>query len=407
MPIPALFFLAAVTIRPDHAELRAGCSAGESVVASLPAGTPVEVRFAIADGSNCYKVAASVDGKSVVGYVPADALAGIDRFEQERASAAGTSSVAASSPIENLSKLEVPSGDPDLARASQLMRSNQPQQALQILEPIAHRKQSSPEVLMLAGIAAYRSDQLRAALDYWKQSLELRPNDTLQQFYAKALREAAEDKSGEKLYGNRVLLRYEGETLPAETARSIVTLLDSEFARISSQLGCPSEERLVVIVQSRDAYLKSTGAAEWSAGRFDGRIRIALENGQKSVLPVRRELAHEMVHACLTNIPSGGSPWPAWLQEGMAQKFSGDALSGAALAEIRRMAEAHQIPKLEGLAQNWSRLSATNARIAYNLALAAVDQLFESYANYGIRNVLNNPERLAQITAELDQKLGL
>ena len=407
MPLPALLFLAAVTIRPDHADLRAGCSANESVVATLPAGTPVEVRFAIADGSNCYKVAASLDGKSVVGYVPADALAGIDSFDQERASAPDTSAGRVLNPIENLSKLETQGGDPELVRASQLLRSNQPQQALQILEPIARQHKNSPDVLMLAGVAAYRSDQLRAALDYWKQSLELRPNEALQQFYAKAQREAAEDKSGERLYGNRVLLRYEGETLPAETARKIVAMLDSEFARISSQLGCPAEERLVVIVQSRDAYLKSTGAAEWSAGRYDGRIRIALEDRQANVLPPRRELAHEIVHACLTNMPSGASPWPAWLQEGMAQKFAGDVLSPEARAELRRIADAHQIPKLEALAQNWSRMSALNARIAYNLALAAVDQLFESYANYGIRNVLNNPDRLPQIAADLDKKLGL
>ena len=311
------------------------------------------------------------------------------------------------SPVETLSKLAVPAGDPELNRAAQLLRSNQPQQALQILETIAKRHGNNPDVLLLAGVAAYRSDQLRAALDYCKQSLDLRPNPTLAQFYATLQREAAGDKSGEKLYGNRVLVRYEGATLAADVARTAVAMVDSEFTRISSQLGCPAEERLVVIVQSRDAYLKTTGAAEWSGGLYDGRIRISLADGQSIGPLMRRELAHEIAHACLTNIPSGPSPWPAWLQEGLAQKFSGEVLAPEARAELRRLAEAHQIPKLEGLAQNWSRLNTGNARIAYSLALAAVDQLFESYASTGIRNVLNNPDRLGQVTAELDKRLGL
>ena len=43
---------------------------------------------------------------------------------------------------------------------------------------------------MLAGLAAYRSDQLRMALDYWKQSLDLAPNEALNTIYEGAKREA-------------------------------------------------------------------------------------------------------------------------------------------------------------------------------------------------------------------------
>jgi hypothetical protein len=44
---------------------------------------------------------------------------------------------------------------------------------------------------------------------------------------------------------------------------------------------------------------------------------------------------------------------------------------------------------------------------AYQLALAAADALYDNYANYGIRNILNNPATLPRITADLDAKLGL
>lgn len=408
MLVPVLLLAAALAVKQDQTPLRDGCSATDQVVATLPQGTKVEVRFAIADGSNCFKVAASVDGKSVVGYVPGDQLKGVDEFESQRASAPDPDGIRVMTPLETLNKeVAARASDPALTRATQLVHANQPAQALQILEPLAKQRGAGADVLLLTGLAAYRSDQVRAALDYWKQSLDLQPNTTLAQLYAKVQREESADKSGEKLFGTRVLLRYEGEALPTETAREMVALLDAEFTRISSQLGCPAEEKIVAIVQSRDAYFKTTGAAEWSGGQYDGRIHVALLEGPVIGAQTRRALAHEIVHACLSNMPSGATPWPAWLQEGLAQKLSGDRLTTEAQSQLRAMVEAHGAPKLGGLGQNWSRFSGGNARVAYNLALAAADSLFENYERYGIRNILNNPERLPQITADLDRKLGL
>ncbi len=118
----------------------------------------------------------------------------------------------------------------------------------------------------------------------------------------------------------------------------------------------------------------------------------------------RRVLAHEIVHACLTNISAA---WPAWLHEGLAQKLSGETLSPAERDQIRTMAASHAIPRLENMGQTWSRMSAQHARIAYWVALAAVDLLFSGNGGLGLKNVLANPEQLAGITAELDRKLGL
>jgi hypothetical protein len=408
MLAPVLFYLAALTVKQDQTPLRSGCSTTDEEIVRLPEGTKVEIRFAIADGSNCFKVAAAVDGSTVIGYVAGDALKGVDRFEQDRASAPAPDGVRMMTPVESLSKaVSAKSNDPTLARASQLLRENQPAQALQILEPLAKRYANNPDLLLLTGLAAYRNDQAKAALDYWKQSLDLQPNPMLAQLYAKVQQEAAADKSGEKLFGTRFVLRYEGQALPAETARQVVAVLDSEFARISAQLGCPAEEKIVAIVQSREAFLKSTGASEWAAGQYDGRIRVALLDGAAITPQTQRALAHEIVHACLTNIPSGSTPWPSWLQEGLAQKLSGDQLTSEMRAELREKAQTGALPKLERLGQNWSGFAAGRAQTAYHLALAAADALFEYYQNYGIRNVLNNPDRLPQITADLDRKLGL
>jgi tetratricopeptide (TPR) repeat protein len=408
MALPVLLFVAAMAVRADRTPLRSGCDTDDGIVASLPAGTPVEVRFRLADGSDCFKVAATIDGKDVLGYVPASALTGLERYEQERSSAASVDTLRALNPVvAETKKAIVNTGDPALDRASQLLDSNQPAQALDQVQIAIHRHPRDPNVLVLAGLAAYRSDQLHAALDYWKQALDIAPDERLAAVYERVKREADGDHSGDKLYGVHVALRYEGEALPADTARAILATLDGDYSRIASQLGCTSDERIVAIVQSRAAYLQSTGAAEWSGGQYDGRIHIAWTDGSQVGPAMQRALAHELVHACLTSIPSGSTPWPAWLQEGLAQKLSGDTLPGAVREQLSKLAQTHSIPKLENLRQDWSRMSTQNAQAAYSLALAAADALYDNYASYGIRNILNNPDTLPRITANLDAKLGL
>ncbi len=406
--MPVLFFVAAMAVRTDQTPLRSGCDSEATVVASLPAGTPVEVRFRLSDGSDCFKVAATIDGKDVLGYVPATALTGLERYEQERASAASVDVLRALNPVvAETRKAVAKTGDPALDRAQQLLEANQPAQALEQTQIALARHPRDPNVLVLAGFAAYRADQLRQALDYWKQALDIAPNDPLAAIYERVKREADADQSGDKLFGIHVALRYEGQALPPDTARAILAVLDDDYSSIAAQLGCTSDERIVAIVQSREAYLRSTGAAEWSGGQYDGRIHIAWTDGSQVGPAMQRALAHELVHACLTSIPSGARPWPAWLQEGLAQKLSGDRLPANVREQLRQLAQTHAIPKLENLQQNWSRMSTQNALAAYSLALAAADALYDNYASYGIRNVLTNPETLPRVTADLDLKLGL
>jgi len=410
MVSPALILLAALTIRPGQTSVRSGCGAGDSVVADLPAGTPVEIRFRLADGSDCIKITAN-DGQ-VVGYVSSSALAGLDAFEKERSAARTADPVAERQTLLiDAAKLEAAksagrSRGAELERARELLASNQAEQALEILEPAVRRNHDNPNILLLAGLAAYRSDQLGTALDYWKKSLDLQPNPSLESIYQRVKREAEADPANERLVGMRIALRYERTAVPIDAARAILSTLDEEYSRISAELGCSTSERVVAIVLDRETYLRSTGAAEWSGGWFDGRIHIAW-TGDKAVGPqMRRGLAHELVHACLTSIPSGDRPWPAWLQEGLAQKLSGDKLTPAAREQLHQFAQKHQIPRLEELHPDWSRMGAEEARTAYNVSLAAADALVDNYSTDGLRNILRNPENLAKITAQIDAKLG-
>jgi len=407
MVAPVLFLLAGLTIRQSQTLVRSGCEAGDAVVANLRAGTPVEIRFRLADGSDCVKIAANDGANEVVGYVSSSELEGLETFEKERTSAHSVDSAPERQTLVISAGSTADRGhNTDLEKARALLTANQPEEALEILEPAVLRYRNNPGVLLLAGLAAYRSDQLDAALGYWKQSLDLAPNTSLEGMYERVKREVSADPANERLVGMRILLRYERDAVPVDAARAILGTLDQEYGRISIELGCSTSERIVAIVMNRQTYLRSTGAAEWSGGWFDGRIHISW-NGEKTVGPeTRRGLAHELVHACLTSIPAGESQWPAWLQEGLAQKLSGDRLDSTTRMQLQKMIQAHQAPRLEELHPDWSRMNPQQARLAYNISLAAADALADLYPGEGLRNVLRNPQKLDQVTGELDKKLG-
>src|SRR5579885_170553 len=145
MLLPLLFFAAALVVKQDQTPLRTGCDASDTVVATLPAGTKLDVQYAIADGSNCFRVSGSLDGKSVQGFVPGDLLTGVDAFERERASAGDPGSIRMMVP--ELEKLGRSVADPNGSQAIQLIRGGQPAQALAILRQALTQHKNDPNLL--------------------------------------------------------------------------------------------------------------------------------------------------------------------------------------------------------------------------------------------------------------------
>ena len=86
--LPLLLLLSA-SVRQDGVELRTGCAADSPPVASLTAGTPLQLRFALSGESvPCYKVAAEIGGRQVEGYLPSAAIMDLDSFDKLRREAA-------------------------------------------------------------------------------------------------------------------------------------------------------------------------------------------------------------------------------------------------------------------------------------------------------------------------------
>ena len=445
---------ASMTVKEDNYPLRETCAENAAVIGRLQKGDPVRVRFAIAgDQRRCFSVTAESGGQKLQGYVWTDGLVGTEQFEEARKNAVAVLVPAARrDPVATgaSERLEIPQphlegkleGQPNFGLASQIFKAadalqngkaadaeqilarsgappdnrdaavvrtsallalNQFDRALEVAEGALRAHPKDHELLWLAGLADYRLDDSRNAVTYLKSALEVKDDPAVRRMLAKVEREAASDKSSEKSYGTRFLLRYEGQVANPELARQMVAVLEEEFSRVSFSLGCHADSRLVTIVQTKDAYRQTTGGPDWSGGQYDGKIRVPLVTGSRGIdSKLRRVFAHEIVHACMANLGS----WPAWLHEGFAQKLSGDALDSSQLKRLKDLVHEGGLPKLEQLPPHWSQASAQEAMQYYTLALVAADQFFQKYGTTGARNLMNNPETLPQVTQALDKAMA-
>lgn len=421
------------------------CGEAVRVLALLPAGHEVALRFAIAGTSQrCYAVWTRLAGETFSGYIDRDAVEGAGAFERTLREASAARLVeeairtirvpaepsaaiepSAGSPVEvgaavRLAIFELNAGRPSeverilanarppsqsreaaLLRAQALLQLTRPREALEIVRPALAAQPRDADLLAVAGLSAYLADEPGQARSYLRQSLDQSPNGGIEKILLKLEKEVEADESTHTAYGARFVLRYERSRLPPETSRRLLELFEAEANRISLELGCPLPSRQPVILQSVENYRSTTGTAAWSAGHYDGRIRIAVPLQADAAPHARQIFAHEYVHSCLARM----ARWPAWFQEGMAQRLSGETAPATGPLTPRTTAARRAWPALRDLEADWSRLSEEQAAAAYSVSLAAVNLLYERLHPAGIRNLLGSPGRLAELSGMLQSEL--
>src|SRR5580704_7385126 len=184
---PALLLLMLAVSVKDTAVLRNGCGADDDTIVTLAPGEPLTIRFRLAsEAGPCYKVAAQAGGKTVEGYLPAAAIAGLDDFEKGLRDATWVDVTQAVAAIK-ASTAQMPSlgsGVPSAiaSEASKLIDSSRPLKALELIEPELIKRRD-PGLLALAGLAEWRADDSRKALEYWRESLDMHPNPDIEGLY--------------------------------------------------------------------------------------------------------------------------------------------------------------------------------------------------------------------------------
>ena len=173
--------------------------------------------------------------------------------------------------------------------------------------------------------------------------------------------------------------RFEGygEERLAWTALDV---LETSWFTVGNALDLRPVDPVTVVIYTGAQYQQATSTPDWSAGVFDGKIRIregtlAAERGS-----LEDTLIHEYVHAALRNCVTGEIP--TWFHEGLAQHFEKQKPDAQAL-----LAQTGKAP-LSTLAQPFLKLNEADARAAYATSLALVERLVEKRGVYGLQQLL-------------------
>ena len=226
------------------------------------------------------------------------------------------------------------------------------------------------------GNVYYLREELGRAIEAWEQSLSLREDGTARAALERVRREAEVEEDYDKQRLAHFIVKYEGETME-QTGRLVLRSLEKSYAFLKSRLDFEPKEPIVVILYARREY-NDLGGPDWSAGLFDGKVRVPVRGLVSLDQNVESTLRHELTHAFL--YAQAGQNAPRWLQEGMAEYCEGTDASqfGKMLAE--------RIEEDENFAYCLVGVRC-DVRLYYPAATSVVDYIIQNRGMGGIKGL--------------------
>ena len=274
--------------------------------------------------------------------------------------------------------------------SAMLVRTGNASQALSYAQRAVSADPNSPDAYTMLGYAQFASDHTKEAVISWKHSLDLRPDQAVQQLLAKAQREQTVESEFSQGESNHFVLHYEGRQTSEALRSQILAALESDYDDLVRDLGNPPHDNIVVTLYTEQAFFDVTHAPTWSGALNDGKLRIPV-SGLSSVTPeLARVLKHELAHSFITQLSGGRCPM--WLHEGIAQFVEPKNLGGDG-HQLAALFKAQQNIPLNALEGSFMNFSGAQAYVAYAESLAAVSYINDSYGMSDIQRIL---ERLNQ-----------
>jgi hypothetical protein len=265
--------------------------------------------------------------------------------------------------------------------AALLVRTGHAAQAVPYAQRAVSTAPQSPDAYTVLGYAQQASDHTKEAVAAWKHSLELRPDPAVQQYLDKAQREQTAETDFTQRESSHFVLHYEGK----QTSEAILAALESDYDDLTSSLGMPPRDNVVVTLYTERAFFDVTRAPSWTGALNDGKLRIPI-SGLSSMTPeLARVLKHELTHTFVNNISAGRCP--TWLNEGIAQLMEPKSLGGDG-RQLAQLFKAQRNIPLNVLESSFMRFSGAEAYVAYAESLAAVTYINDSYGVGDIQRIL-------------------
>jgi tetratricopeptide (TPR) repeat protein len=194
-------------------------------------------------------------------------------------------------------------------------------EAISYLEKSIELNPQGLDTLNLLGHVNFELGNTAKAREYILRALMIQPeNPILKKFLQHIEREYKVEKDFSSKEGQYFTIKYDGEKRE-EIGFRVERILYEARAEIGSKLGYFPDQVITVILYSQKDFFAVTKAQDWTAGIYDGKIRLPIGGLTNSNPYLRSCLFHEYTHAVLDYLCKGHCP--GWLNEGIAQYFDG------------------------------------------------------------------------------------
>jgi tetratricopeptide (TPR) repeat protein len=270
--------------------------------------------------------------------------------------------------------------------AATLVQLGRASEALPFAERAARLAPNSADAFTVLGFAYYGSNGDGQAIRAWKRALELRPDDTLKSYLAKAEREEKTESDFRQAETGHFVVHFEGASTEDGIRANIQAELEKAYGDLVSALGISPRNSIPVSLYTNQAFFDVTQAPAWSGAINDGRLRIPIQGVTEVTPELRRVLRHELTHSFISQIAGGHCP--QWLNEGIAQLMEPRTTGGTRgprLAQLYAMGQ--QIP-LNSLEVSFLNFSPFEAVLAYDESLAAAEYIRDTYGMPELESIL-------------------
>ena len=250
---------------------------------------------------------------------------------------------------------------------------------------------SLAETHVLLGQMYYDRDDYRQTQEEWNKALQLDPKlSDVKKKLEKLDREMKDDYRSFDQRNYHFKVRYEGTELWT-VSRDVLDTLESAYVEAGRKFGVYPDQPLTVIIYTQEKFQSVTGAGEWFAGVYDGKIRLRRSDAEGDKQRLRQIVFHEYMHAFVHYL--SGNNVPVWLNEGVAQCYENMPQKPALTDGEKRFLKERLMngePDLVTIDRMFlSRDSEADVRFAYVYAKAFVGYLVDKGWDYNIKNLLD------------------
>jgi tetratricopeptide (TPR) repeat protein len=231
----------------------------------------------------------------------------------------------------------------------------------------------------------YLTADIAQSLYHWEEALELDPTDKALKKRLDNLKKLQDlSRDFETEIDTVFLLSFDGEK-NLKLRGNVMDILGQVYLKIGQELNLYPNRQVRVVLLANQQFFDITGSPDWAGGVYEGHIKVPVENYNLDILKI--VLCHEYVHAVIYDRLAHRCPW--WLNEGLAQYFSGDKQGNKQKLELAAaLLSQGNVPSLMALPGNISQ-DKKQARMAYVLALSGVHFFMEKFTIFEMQSVLD------------------